>query len=335
MSEFARWGVAVVLVVGGCSSEPTGGDAPDGVDGDTGDAVLADTVGEADGTTGDVELEVGDMAGLDHADVEADAWPTAIGGARPATVVYPAGYAGEALPAVMLLGGYDYFSADLDDWISLSGAVDSKRFILVRPDGLVDEDGSPFWNATDTCCDFYGVGVDDVGYLTGLLDELERRFAVSGVGLVGHSAGGFMAYRMACEVPGRLAGIISIAGSGFLDPMDCAVTDVPLSVLQVHGEIDDVMPFGGDDDAPGALGMLERWGETNGCRLRSWVLEGRSPAYAEEGDTSVGVYRDGCRPQDGAEDVRLWLLEGSDHYPTFTPAFTADALDWLLERARP
>lgn len=254
-------------------------------------------------------------------------WPDTIGGARPARVLRPSSYAGERLFAIVLLGGYDYFAADLDDWLELSAAQAERPFLLVLPDGLVDEDGSPFWNATDTCCDYYGEGVDDVAYLTGLFDELEDVYPVSGIGLVGHSAGGFMAYRIACEVPARISGVVSIAGSGFLDPEDCAVTDVPLPVLQVHGDSDDIMPFDGDDEAPGALEMLERWGETNGCRLRSWVTDTITPALAEEGETEVGTYRDDC-----AEDVRLWTLSGSDHYPTFSDAFVPASLDWLLSR---
>ena len=300
----------LVFVLVACGSDPAG-DAVDLVEPDT-----ADTADTAD-TESDTEPEVVDVD-------PPETWPETVDGVRPAQVIRPSDYAGESLFAVVLLGGYDYFARDLDDWLALSRVVDERRFLLVLPDGLVDEDGSPFWNATDTCCDYYGEGVDDVAYLTGLFDEIEASFAVSGIGLVGHSAGGFMAYRMACEVPARLSAVVSIAGSGFVDPADCAVTDVPLPVLQVHGDKDDIMPFGGDDDAPGALEMLERWGETNGCRLRMWELEGVSPAFAEEGKSLVGTYRDTC-----SHDVRLWQLEGSDHYPTFTSSFVPRLLDWI------
>lgn len=314
------WLVIIASAVSACT--PVSQPSPDA---DAVDAVHADT--ESDDTSPDV---FADAAPADAAPVDADladvpaGWPETLGGSRPARVVTPSGYEGQRLLAVVLLGGYDYLSRDLDEWLGLSAALDSRPFLLVLPDGLVDEDGSPFWNATDTCCDYYGAGVDDVAYLTSLLDELEAAFPVSGVALVGHSAGGFMAYRMACEVPARLSALVSIAGSGFLDPDDCAVTGVPLPVLQVHGDADDIMPMGGDDEAPGALEMLERWGATNGCRLRSWVTEGLSPALASEGKTIAGTYRDGCD-----EDVRLWRLEGSDHYPSFTDAFVPRLLDWL------
>ncbi|MCC6620348.1 MAG: hypothetical protein IT385_03790 [Deltaproteobacteria bacterium] len=258
--------------------------------------------------------------------------PEVVGGDRPARVIAPPGLDPTLpTPVVLLLGGYDYFARDLDDWLELSDRVASDGFVLVLPDGLVDSDGSPYWNATDTCCDYDGTGVDDVAYLTSVMDELDAHMRVQGFALVGHSAGGFMAYRLGCEVPQRLSALVSIAGSGFVDPRDCAVRDVPLTVLQVHGDEDDVMPFDGDSEAPGALEMLDRWAGIDGCDVDSWVLRETSTPYAEEGDTSIGRYASGCTS--GAE-VRLWLLGGSDHYPTFTTAFVDDLLAHILAATR-
>jgi len=296
------------------------------------DTVAGDSVGTDTSGVGDTAEPADTVETADTTPVRAE-WPppTELGDSRTAPVMVPSSYDGYgAVPAVFLLGGYDYFSEDLDDWISLSARVDSAGFVLVLPDGLVDSDGSPYWNATDTCCDYDETGVDDVGWLTGLIDELESRFHISGVGLVGHSAGGFMAYRMACEVPDRLGGLVSIAGSGFLDEEDCAVTDVPLSVLQVHGEDDDIMPFSGDDEAPGIYEMLDRWALRDGCALESWNEALSSVAYATEGESEDDFFTD-C--PDGL-DVRLWYLYGADHYPDFEPVFTDTLLGWLLPRLR-
>lgn len=264
--------------------------------------------------------------------------PTHLGGdARPAQVIVPAGYDGlTALPAVILLGGYWWYAWELDDWIDLSGRVDARGFVLVLPDGTEDEDGAPFWNATDTCCDFYGSGVDDVAYLTGLLDELTARVNVdpARVSLVGHSNGGFMAYRMACELPERVASVVSVAGSGFLSEAACGA-DAPVSILQVHGLEDDVMPFEGDSDAPGALTMTARWGARAGCDAASWAAEAERLELVDDDEvdeTEVSRFATGCA---AGVDVALWALTGSDHYPELRPAFTDRALDWILAHPRP
>ena len=49
---------------------------------------------------------------------------------------------------------------------------DRLGFLYVYPDGTVDQEGRRFWNATDACCDDYGTGVDDSGYLRALIDAI-------------------------------------------------------------------------------------------------------------------------------------------------------------------
>jgi len=258
--------------------------------------------------------------------------PATLGGDRPAAFVVPAEHDGVTpLPLVLLLGGYDYLSADLDVWIGVRDRVDELGFALVMPDGLVDSAGSPYWNATDTCCDFDGSGVDDAGYLRGLVAEAQDVVPVDGarVVVVGHSNGGFMGYRLACEEQAPVTALVSIAGSGWLDADDC-VAERPVSVLQVHGLDDDVMPFDGDGDAPGALTMLQRWAGRNGCG-GALQAEGLRD-YADDGvadETAVSSYG-GCAGQ----DVELWAMEGTDHYPAFRPEFARDALGWALGRPR-
>ncbi len=247
---------------------------------------------------------------------------------RQALVMLPDGYyAGRpALPIVLLLGGYDWFAADLDDWIGISRYRD--EFLLVMPDGLIDSEGSPTWNATDTCCDFDEAGTDDVGYLLGLVDEVRVRFATTQhVAVIGHSAGGFMGYRLACEPDSPVTTLVSMAGSSWLNAEDCDATH-PIRLLQVHGSEDDVMPFDGDETAPGAEEVVDRWADRAGCDVGSWTYEEEGREYVYDGigdETTVGRYEEGCE-----EPVELWEIEGSDHYPDVNAAFRLDLVRYLF-----
>ncbi|MBL9037642.1 MAG: hypothetical protein JNG84_03905, partial [Archangium sp.] len=71
--------------------------------------------------------------------------------------------------------------------------------MVVLPDGLVDSLGYRFWNATPACCNLENQAVDDVAYLTSVLDavEAEVRIDPARVYFTGHSNGGFMSFRMA------------------------------------------------------------------------------------------------------------------------------------------
>lgn len=262
--------------------------------------------------------------------------PTQLGGARPARVIVPAVYdVARPLPLIVLLGGYSYLSSELDDWLGLSKRVDEDRFVLLLPDGTRDLDGEPFWNATETCCDYDASGIDDVAYLRGLLTEAKSRLAIdpTRVYFVGHSNGAFMADRMACEIPAEIAGIGSIAGSDFLDPSLCRA-DRGVSFLQVHGSADDVMPFAGDDEAPGARELLRRWAERADCDPTSWVEEPLRRDLVDgrvKDETQVGRYGSGCT---AGVAVELWRLEGVDHYPEFGAAFTGTLVHWLFAQHR-
>ncbi len=245
---------------------------------------------------------------------------------RPAPVLLPDGDG--PWPLVLLLGGYDYFSADLDDWIGVSQRVD-QGFALVMPDGTVDAWGSPFWNATDTCCDYGETGIDDAGYLASLIAEAEATLPIDPdrTIVVGHSNGAFMGFGLACLPDGPIEALVSLAGSSFLDASLCEATR-PISILQVHGDLDDVMPIGGDDEAPGARTVLDRWATRADCDVDAWGTDGDALDLLDDqagADTSVSTYAGGCASGD---DLRLWTLHGADHYPALSAEFTDRALRW-------
>ena len=93
----------------------------------------------------------------------------------------PSGYDSETpAPLILLLHGYTASGAQQDAYFSLSGLVDDYGFILVAPDGAEEasERRSRFWNASSSCCNFFGSDVDDVAYLTRLIDAVKAEYAI-------------------------------------------------------------------------------------------------------------------------------------------------------------
>ena len=147
----------------------------------------------------------------------------------------------------------------------------------------IDSDGNRFWNATDACCNFDRAAVDDVAYLTDVIAEIQAELAIDPkrIALVGHSNGGFMSYRMACEQADLVSAIVSLAGATFADPADCAPSE-PVSVVQIHGTADDVILYEGGGpftDAtgpyPGAETTAEIWATYDGCGETSSPLSAK------------------------------------------------------------
>lgn len=248
--------------------------------------------------------------------------PLEIGGDRPARVVLPAGYdVNKRYPLVVMLHGYSANALAQDAIFGLRTRTTERQFVLVMPDGTKDSGGKRFWNATPQCCDFDGTDVDDVAYLTGLIDEAARVYAVDAenVAFVGHSNGGYMSYRMACERPEKIARIAVLAGAVALEEKDCPSTR-PVGVLHIHGTHDETVPYQAQPTAPaageifpiqslGAEAAVERWRAKNGCAPGTPAPVKADLTGLPGSETDVFTWT-GCAV--GAP-VELWRVNAGDH----------------------
>lgn len=249
--------------------------------------------------------------------------PLEIGGSRRARVVLPSDYTpATKYPLVVLLHGYGANSQVQDLLFGLKDRVDTRQFILVMPDGTKDDDGNRFWNAGPACCDFDGTHpVDDVGYLTGLVDEAEKLYNIdtANVNFAGHSNGGYMSYRMACEIPERIHRVAILAGAVDNDPKLCK-SDKPVSVLHMHGTEDDIVYYPPHPTAPtdgflpvvtiGAEATIGRWLVKAGCPT-AWPAPVREDfeSNVEGKETEVFTWS-GCT---SGKTMEFWRMNGGDH----------------------
>ena len=260
--------------------------------------------------------------------------PTTIGTEeRPASVVAPNDYdPATPTPLLFLLHGYSASSAVQDLYFNLSSVTRDLGVILVLPDGTEDRRGNQFWNADERCCDFGRTGVDDVAYLTGLLDEVATHYNVDAarVYFYGHSNGGYMSYRMACDLGDRVTAIASLAGATRTDDADC-VRSRPVSVLQVHGTLDPTIIYTSTPDGHvGAVDGVERWATHAGCELSSVMGEARDFDTGIPGsETTVDIYNAGCT---GGFVGEVWSIQGGGHIPRVNAMSTRQVVEWLLDR---
>ncbi len=236
-------------------------------------------------------------------------------------------------PVVMLLHGYTSSGPGQEAYMQFSPLAESFGFIYLYPTGTTDLGGAPFWNATNACCDLFGSGVDDSGYLRDLLDEVQAELNVdaSRIHLIGHSNGGFMSYRMACDHPDIIASIASLAGATFTDPASCSPAS-PVHVLQIHGTSDGVIAYGGGqifgESYPGALGSVEQWAGFDGCTLD---FDDTFPpldldASIAGDETLVRRYESGCASSGSTE---LWTIVGGGHGPVLSAEFSLQVVEYL------
>ena len=272
-----------------------------------------------------------------EAKVRGDFDPVPFGDGRPVELYVPSAYSDDRpAPLLVLLHGYGASGRLQDAYLGLRAQAEARGYLYAAPDGTPDTSGKRFWNA-GACCDFGNVGTDDVGYLTGLVAAIGRRYRVDPkrVFLIGHSNGGFMSHRLACDAADTFAGLVSIAGTTWTDTSRCTPR-VPVSVLHVHGTADDTIRYEGGTFSGFSYASAEdttkRWAALDGCGASAEAapeldIDGSRPGA----ETRVARYT-GCR--EGAS-VELWTVREGQHLPAFGQGFLPKALDFLDAHPKP
>ncbi len=261
---------------------------------------------------------------------------------RPASVVLPADYdVTQKYPLVILLHGYGVNAQTQDFIFGLSQRTTDFQFILVLPDGTPGIGGQRFWDATPQCCNFTGTPVDDVGYLASLMDEAMEVYAVDSkrIRLVGHSNGGYMAYRYMCEHPIDIDRVAVLAGSTFLAAESC-IDPSPIDVLHLHGTLDDTILYPPNlppDGNPskvrtiGAEATVARWAALSGCDDELALIERRDYHQRirigdDPAETEV-LRATNCA---AGNSIELWRAVGADHLYVSVNAAWRDAVAAFL-----
>jgi polyhydroxybutyrate depolymerase len=142
---------------------------------------------------------------------------------------------------VMLSGETSGFVQEIGT--NFDAQADRLGWLVVYPEIL-----SEGWDAYG-CCPHQGAS--DVAFISRVIDQLEateyvdpNRVYVSGI-----SRGGMMAYRLGCELSGRIAAIAPVAGNmadqnGQVQGVACHPQH-PVSVLAIHGNADPEVPLQG------------------------------------------------------------------------------------------
>lgn len=218
---------------------------------------------------------------------------------------------GGPLALMLALHGSGNSPESLVDASELDHAASGGSFIVAYPEaiGLV-------WNGGFCCTNGRGTAAADVRFLEKVIADVAavRRIDESRTYVVGFSSGGIMAYRLACDVAGRFAGIAALAATMVLD--DCSPSR-PVSVIAIHGTADGVVPIeggriagGATRPAPAANAVAERWASLDGCAS--------SPRTESRGGVTTVAWGE-CAA--GAR-VQLVTVDGGGHnwfHPVYGP----------------
>jgi polyhydroxybutyrate depolymerase len=121
---------------------------------------------------------------------------------------------------------------------------DENKFIVVYPDGVEKNWNDGRKNTSDPA---HEQDIDDVGFINALIENLTAEFNIDPdrVFVTGISNGAMMAYRLALELPEKIAAIAPVAGAIPEDILPEEPTMTPVSTCVISGTSDPLVPWDG------------------------------------------------------------------------------------------
>jgi polyhydroxybutyrate depolymerase len=300
--------VAVALCIGAggaCGGDDTAVPTPSGDGGPPG----ADAGTSSDATSAtDAALPPPDPRCDSKKPQSADATWAIDSGGRPRTmkVHLPPGYDPKRpTPVVFNFHGFGSNADEENLLAKMNAKADLETFVTVHAEGTQSS-----WNAGVCCGEAMSQGVDDVAFVSKMIDEVEDRLCADDkrIFVTGMSNGGFLSHRLACELTDRIAAIAPVAG--VMGVAGCTPTR-PIAVIEFHGTSDGLVPYDGNpaQNFPPVKTTVDDWAKRDGCT-------GQPEETFNKGDSKCSTYKTCAQ----GTEVTLCTVTGGGHtWPGGTP----------------
>ena len=216
----------------------------------------------------------------------------------------PASYDGtKALPLVFSLHGFGSNALEQQIYTEMGNVSIDNEFLICFPNGVDNA-----WNVGWT----NGSTADDVGFISALIDQLSQDYNIepNRIYSCGMSNGGYMSYRLACELNDKIAAVASVTGSFSPQYIDQCQPGKSVPTMEIHGTADLVVPYNGAATlAVGVEDVISFWINNNQCELSSdtTIIED-----TDNGDFSTAIQVD-YKNCDLATQVSLIKIENGGH----------------------
>lgn len=149
-------------------------------------------------------------------------------------------YESSGFSLVLALHGGGGSGTQFESTNKLTEKANTAGFIVVYPDGTGTINT---WNADRCCGTAMNNKVDDVKFISNLIDKLTATYKINAkkVYATGHSNGGMLSYRLACELSNKIA---AIAPNGCTMVMSTPCNAArPVPILHMHSKLDQHVPY--------------------------------------------------------------------------------------------
>lgn len=210
-------------------------------------------------------------------------------------------------PAPLILAFHGGFGTpkNFAEWSGLSARAGSAGFVVVYPEGYRRS-----WNAGDCCGPAQRENVNDIAFVRSILDDLTTvvNYDQRRVYATGFSNGAKLTFRLACELPGRLAAIGTAGAAISIPDSQCRPARLP-PLLHFHGSADKFAPYEGGQSTREQAGWqrsvretIRIWRDRDGC------ADEPQPVY-QKGSANCVEYSK-CQRR---ADITVCTIEGMGH----------------------
>ena len=236
----------------------------------------------------------------------------------------------QPVPVVFALHGFDneihFEITDLQYSTGFSTIADANGFVVLYPSGV-----SGVWNAGKCCGSASANNVDEPAFIRQILSDLGTIIKIDPkrIYAAGFSMGGMFSFALACQMSDIFAAVAPVAGALLYDP--CKPSQ-PVSVLQVHGMKDTLVPYSGgvgnfmtgNIDFPSAEQGISTWAQLDGCT--------GSPQVEKQGTIGTHTFYTSCQ---AGSAVELYTLDGLGNNWPSQYVLPVSQLIWDFFKAHP
>jgi len=164
-------------------------------------------------------------------------------------------------------------------------------------------------------------GNTDVNFLSLLVDTLKERYSINEcLFSTGMSQGGFLSYKLACELPQPISAIAVVTGN-MLESLQSSCTGVgEVSVLHFHGTADQVVNYNGSFGVSPVEESVQWWASENNCNASPTITS--LPDIDQSDGSTVEQYQ--YNECDDESEVVLYKITNGGH--TWPGAFPVPSL---------
>ena len=169
-----------------------------------------------------------------------------------------------SVPVLFALHGYGSSALSHLTYTNYFSLADTNNFIVIYPQGTTTDTLSSHWNVGGWTSKSTR---KDIEFIDTVIDLIKDKIQIDQTRIYssGMSNGGYMSYSLACNLNNKIAAIASVTGSMTPDNFDNCTPSNPISVLQIHGLQDLIVPYIGSSGSKSIPDVIDFWVNHNAC----------------------------------------------------------------------